>query len=83
MLKKIWNVIQYIILIIVIVATAKAIYLRSLVHILGGAIFVLFWITMILENKSPKKNKVISGIYYITSAIILVVNIIAIVYFYI
>lgn len=83
MLKKVWNIIQYIILIIVLIATARAIYLGSLLHILGGVIFALFWITMILENKLSKKNKVISSIYYTTSVIILFANIIAIVCFYI
>ncbi len=80
MLKKILNVFQYIILVILLISTANAIYLRSLQHIFGGIILVIFWATMILENKLSKKNKVVSITYYTTGTIILVINIIAILF---
>ena len=68
------------ILVILLISTANAIYLRSLQHILGGIILVIFWATMILENKSSKKNKVVSITYYTTGTIILVINIIAVLF---
>lgn len=80
MLKKVWNVFQYTILVILLISTVNAIYLRNLQRIFGGVIFVIFWTTMILENKSSKKNKVVSIIYYTTGAIILAINIMAVLF---
>ena len=75
-LKKVWNVFQYITLVILLISFATAIYLRNLQRILGGIIFITFWVTMILENKS----KVVSTLFYTTGAIILVVNIAAVLF---
>lgn len=79
-LKKVWNVFQYITLVILLISFTTAIYLRNLQRILGGIIFITFWVTMILENKSPNKSKVVSTLFYTTGAIILVVNIAAVLF---
>ncbi|MBC5997641.1 hypothetical protein EAI30_12355 [Romboutsia ilealis] len=80
MLKKIWIVLQYIVLVILLMSFATAIYLGNLQRIFGGIIFITFWITMMLENKSPNKNKIVSTLFYTTGAIILVVNIAAVLF---
>lgn len=80
MIKKIWNVIQYFILIVLIIATSQAIYLRHLPQIFGGFLILAFWISMMLEHKLPKKNKIVSTVCYTTSGIIILLNIVAFVF---
>lgn len=74
MFKKVFDVIQYSILVLLVIATANAIYINSLPHIFSGSLLVLFWASMIFENKFPNKNKLISTIYYLTLVIIILIN---------
>lgn len=80
MIKKVWNVIQYFILIVLIVATTQAIYSRHLPEIFGGFLILTFWISMMLEHKLPNKNKIVSTLCYTTSGIIILLNIVAFVF---
>ena len=77
MLRRIWNVIQYIVLVVLLISFITAISLRDTKRILGGIIIITFWITMILENKYPNKNKIVTTLFYITGTLILVINIAA------
>ncbi len=74
--KKIWNIFKYVLLIILIISTINALYLHELRRMLNGIILILFWISMILRQKSLERNKVVSIVYYTTSVIIVASTII-------
>lgn len=70
MWKKIWNIINYVLLVVVIISLINALYLHELRRIPDGIILILFFISMMLREKSSKPNKFVSIVYYTTSAII-------------
>lgn len=72
MLKRIWNIFKYVLLVILIIITMKAFYLHEPGRIRDGIILILFWISMILKQKSPEQNKFVSVVYYTTSVLIVV-----------
>ena len=55
-----------------IIMTINALYLHEPRRIRDGIILILFWVSMILKQKSPEKNKLVSIVYYTTSAMIVV-----------
>lgn len=71
-LKRIWNIFKYVLLVILIVITINAFYLHEPRRIRDGIILILFWVSMILKQKSQEQNKFVSVVYYITSVLIVV-----------
>ncbi len=68
--KNIWNIFRYLLLAILIISSINALYLHELKLMFDGIILILFWISMILKDKSSDKNKVASIVYYSTAVII-------------
>ena len=68
--KKIWKIFRYLLLAILIISTINALYLHESKLMFDGIILILFWISMILKDKSLDKNKVASIVYYSTAVII-------------
>ena len=70
--KKIWNILKYILLIAVIIGTVNGLYLNELRRVRDGIILILFFISMIVIDKSSKSNKFVSIVYYTTGAMIVI-----------
>lgn len=70
MAKKFWNIFKYVSLIVLIIITINALYLHEVRRVRYGIILILFWISMILRQKSSEQNKFVSIVYYTTSIII-------------
>ena len=71
-MKKTWNIFKYVFIVILIIMTINAFYLHELRRVRDGIILILFWISMILKQKSPEENKFVSLVYYTTSVLIVV-----------
>ena len=74
-MKKIWNIVQYVILILLLLGMINSISLGDLRLIFKGILLILFWSSMILENKSPKKNKAITITFQVSGTIVVILTI--------
>lgn len=81
-MKKIWNIVQYVILILLLLGMINSIRLGDLRLIFKGILLILFWSSMILENKSPKKNKAITIIFQVSGAIVVILTIMSIFFWF-
>lgn len=79
-MKKIWYIVQYVILILLLLGMISSISLGDLRLIFKGILLILFWVSLILENKSPKKNKAVTIIYQVSGAIIVILTIMSILF---
>ena len=71
-MKSFWKIFRYILLIILAISTLNALYLNEISRAVDGVILILFFISMILKDKSSNPNKLTSIVFYATGIIIIV-----------
>lgn len=79
-IKKIWDIIQYVILFLLILCIISAISLGDLGLIFKGILLTLFLVSMIFKNKATKENKTLTTIYQASGAVIVILTIMSILF---
>ncbi len=73
-MKKVWEIISYILLISVIIGTIKAIFVGDIKLIVKSLVYIPFTTSLVLQNRLKNKNKVVEIIFWISSGMIIFLN---------
>lgn len=73
-MKKVWGIISYILLILVIIGTIKAIFVGDIKLIVKSLVYLPFTTSLVLQNRLKNKNKVVEIIFWISSGMIIFLN---------
>lgn len=73
-MKKVWEIISYILLISVIIGTIKAIFVGDIKLIVKSLVYIPFTTSLVLQNRLKNKNKVVEIIFWISSVMIIFLN---------
>lgn len=73
-MKKVWEIISYILLISVIIGTIKAIFVGDIKLIVKSLVYIPFTTSLVLQNRLKNKNKVVEIIFWISIGMIIFLN---------